>query len=33
MEKDERVLIVLDDFMMELSQPHKYPNVAEELGL
>lgn len=31
MEKDERVLIVLDDFMMELSQPHKYPNVADYL--
>jgi hypothetical protein len=31
LEKEERVLVVLDDYMMELSQPQKYPNIADYL--
>lgn len=31
MEPEERVLIILDDYMMELSQPQKYQNVADYL--
>lgn len=31
LEEEERVLIVLDDYMMELSQPNKYPNIADYL--
>ena len=31
LDEEERVLVVLDDYMMELSQPSKFPNVADYL--